>query len=450
MDQPLPTNAAAERAVLGGILLDNATMEQCLTLVEGDFFFDPNRCVHRAMLAITGRKEIVNPLTLQEELSRAGDLERVGGAAYIASLYDGIPRFSNIEPYVKLVKDASRKRQLIHFGRNVIARAFDDEEMVDAQIRQAEQDLAIIGADDGDGHWRHVGDMTAEAIRKADERSRSDRRVLDFSTGFRDLDYLTEGLERKTVLVIGAAPGMGKTGLALSMTVHMSEAPENRQEDGRPPVIGWFSMEMPNEQQAQRLLAHVARVDLKRLRSGMLNADEWRNLKKAQEEMAAWRVHFDDRAALTPRQMRAATRKLKAEQGRIDIIVVDYAQLADGERERNETREAEVAKISKGLVKIAKDYNCTVIELSQLNRALEARKDKRPTLGDLRDSGQIAQDAYILIGLYRDEVYNPETTEQNVAELIVLKQRNGPLATVKVVFLKQVMRFENAWDHLAQ
>lgn len=450
LDKPLPMNPEAEQMILGCSLLNSAVFEQALSvLTESDFFSIVNRCAYDAMAAIHSRGETIEPLTLQEELRRRGELERIGGPAFIASLFDGVPMFSNIETYVRLVKNTSRERQLIHFGAAVTARAFDGEDPVDDQLRQAEHDLALIGADRGEGHWRDVAGVAFDVMSEAEARRDSDRSVLDFSTGFRDLDYVADGLERGTLVVIGAAPGMGKTGLGLSMTTHMSQSPEN-QIDGRPPVIGWFSMEMPMKQQAQRLLASVARVDLKRLRTGYLSKDEWRRVGEAANTLAGWRVHFDDRAALSPRKMREAVRKLKHEEGRVDILIVDYLQLGDGERQKGETREAEVAKVSRSLVQIAKDYNCTVIALSQLNRELEHRTNKRPMLSDFRDSGQIAQDAYLLIGLYRDEVYHPNTDKQNIAELILLKNRNGPLCTVELVFLKQVMCFEDQYTQLAQ
>ena len=443
-EKPLPTNLEAEQMILGCSILDNNVIEQAALLAEDDFFSPSNKAVFAAILRIRGRREGVDPLTLKEELRRVGELERIGGMYYISTLFDGVPRFSNIENYVRLVRDASRERRLIHFGDSVMRRAWDGEETLDDQLRQAEQDLAAIGVERGEGHWRDAAAVAFDVMTESAKRGESDRRVLDFSTGFNDLDYVTDGLERGTVVVIGAAPGMGKTALGLSMTTHMSESPENII-NGRPPVIPWFSMEMPSKQQAQRLLASVAKVDMKRLRGGYLNKDEWRRVAEAANTIAGWRVHFDDRAALSPRKMREALRRLKAEEGRIDIVFVDYVQLGDGERQKGETRESEVAKVSRGFVQIAKDFDCTVVAFSQLNRDLEKRPNKRPMLSDFRDSGQIAQDAYLLIGLYRDEVYHPETEKQNVAELILLKNRNGPLCTVETVFLKQLMRFEGTW-----
>jgi replicative DNA helicase len=443
-EKPLPTNPEAERGILGCGLLDNNVIEQAALLAEADFFFDPNRLTFAAMLRLKARGEAIDPLTLKEELRRAGQLERVGGDYYLQSLFDGVARFSNIKNYVRLVRDTARERRLIEYGNAVMNRAWDGEATLDDQLRQAEQDLALIGSDRGEGHWRDAAAVAFDVMTEAEARGTSERRVLDFSTGFSDLDYVTDGLERGTFVVIGAAPGQGKTAFGLSMTTAMSEAPDNLI-DGRPPVIAWFSMEMPSKQQAQRLLASTARIDMKRLRSGMLQTDEWRRVAEAANKIAGWRIHFDDRAALSIRKMREGLRKLKNDEGRIDIVFVDYIQLGDGEKQKGETRENEVSRLSRGLMQIAKDFNCVVIGISQLSRELARRPNKRPVLGDFRDSGQIEQDAYLLIGLYRDQVYNPNTEKQNVAELILLKNRNGPLCTIETVFLAQVMRFEGTW-----
>ena len=443
-EKPLPPNLEAERCILGCCILDNNIVEQAAILSEREFFSNGNRAAFAAILRMKARGEGVDPLTLQEELRRAGHLEACGGAYFIQSLLDDVPRFSNIENYVRLVRDTARERRLIIYGKTVMERAFDGEDTIDEQLRQAEQDLTEIGADRGEGHWRDAAAVAFDVMSDAEKRGQSERRVLDFSTGFSDLDYATDGLERGTFVVIGAAPGMGKTGLGLSMTTHMSESPDNLV-NGRPPVIPWFSLEMPAKQQAQRLLASVARVDMKRLRSGYLNTDEWRRVAAAANKIAGWRVHFDDRAALSPRKMREALRKLKHDEGQIDVVFVDYIQLSDGEKGKSETRENEVSKISRSLMQIAKDFNCVVIAFSQLNRDLFKRTDKKPNMGDFRDSGQISQDAYLLIGLHREEFFNPNTEKQNIAELILLKNRNGPCSTVELVFLKQLMRFEDTW-----
>ena len=446
LEKPLPANLDAERAILGAVILDNETLEQAVHVLNVDDFFSPShRAIYRAMLSLWEQKLEINPITLTETLARQGDLDRVGGAAYIASLFDGVPRFSRIESYVHSVLDNSRRRQIITLGNAMVAQGLDAEQTVDEQLRFAEEGLLAASEGRGESHWSPLGAVAFDVILETEKRAESGRMILDFATGFGDLDYLTMGLERQTMVVLGAAPGMGKTAFGLSVTRQMCECLENRDEQGRPPVIAWFSMEMPKKQQAQRFLASVARVDMHRMRSAYLSTEEWRRMAAASEQIAQWRVHFDDRAGLSVRKMREAIRQLRQQEGRVDVVFVDYIQLADGERKKGESREQEVATISRGLTQLAKDYNLTVIALSQLNRDLEKRPNKRPMLSDFRDSGQIAQDAYLLLGLYRDQVYNANTEKQNIAEVIVLKQRNGALATVELVFLPQIMRFEDIW-----
>jgi replicative DNA helicase len=448
LEKPLPANLAAERMILGIILLDNAIIEQAIGMTPDEFFGEANRIIFGHMLALRARGRAIDPLTLQEELWRAGELERVGGPSYIAGLFDGVPRFSNIEEYVRLVRNTSRERQLIHFAQSVIARAFDGEVEVDEQLRVAEQGLIAIGdGDGGESHWRDIADVACEVLVESEARAASGRALLDFSTGFRDLDYLTDGFERGTLVVIGAAPKMGKTGLALSMTRLMSESKENLGADGRPPLIAWYSMEMSAKQQARRFQANIARVDFKRFRTGYLSSDEWRRVAQATQKMTEWRVRFDDRPGLSLRAMREGVRRLKIDEGQApDVIFVDYLQLANGERQRGETREQEVARISTGLTSLAKDYNLTLIALSQLNRQLFNRPDKKPHLGDFRDSGQIAQDATLIMGLHRDQVYNTETPRQNIADLLVLAARDAPIGSVELVFMSQMMAFEDKWN----
>lgn len=445
-EKPLPSNVEAERLILGVILLDNTAIEQAEErLIPGDFFLAAHRTTYDKMRALHSRGQMIDPLTLQDELRRGGELDRVGGPAYIAHLFDGVPRFSDIGNYVGLVKSAAKERRLILLGNAMMSRAFDGEMTVDEQLRLAEHDLLAINDEQTEGHWRDISGVAFDVLSDAEARAQSGRKVLDFSTGFCDLDYITDGFERQTMVAVIAAPKMGKTGFALSLTRKISEAEENRDANDRPPVIGWFSMEMSRKQQARRLLSNISGIDLRSLRAGDLTKDEWRSAALAAQRMAGWRVHFDDRAALTPRAMRAAVRRLVREEGKLDVLIVDYLQLSDGEKQKGETRENEVARISRSLLQIAKDYNCCVIVLSQLNRELFKRADKRPGIGDIRDSGQIGQDAHIVIGLHREEVYNPNTDKQNVAELILLAQREGPLGTIEVHCNPRVMRFEDLW-----
>lgn len=443
LDKPMPGNSEAERVLLGVALLDQEVFEEALhRLTPADFFLDSHGEIFRAMASLREVGMELNPVTVCEELTRFGSLARVGGPAYVASLWDGVPRYSQVTSMVDMVLTKARQRRLIRIGQKIVNNGFDDELTLDEQIEEAERGLIDVGEDRGSSSWSPLAGVTHEYLAEAEKRGQSNRPVIDFATGFHELDYMTLGLERKTMVVVAARPGMGKTQFGLSLTRNMSESSLNIV-DGRPPVISWFSMEMPKKQLAQRLVASVGGVDSRRLHMGQLNSEEWRRVWAAEEQIAQWRVHIDERVGLPIRTMREALRTLKRQEGQVDVVVVDYLQLGDGERKNNDTRATEVGNISKGLVQIAKDFDVCVVAVSQLNRAAEGRGDKRPSLNDLRESGQIEQDAYMVIGLYREEYYNPDTPDRGIAEAIILKQRNGPLGTVHLAYDGVRSRFSN-------
>ena len=440
-DKSLPGNTEAERMILGVALLDNSVFDSVIhQLTPGDFILNSHGDIFRAMVGLREVGVDINPVTLQEELLRNGSLERVGGPAYVAGLFDGCPRFSSVRSYVDIVKTKSRQRQLIRLGQKIVSTGFDDEAPLNEQLVEAERGLLDISKERGGSSWLALPRVASDYIQKVRARGAAGRPVIDYSSGFSDLDYFTLGFERRTMVVLASRPGMGKTALGLAMSKNMSESRWNIV-DGLPPVIAWFSMEMPAEQLSHRWLASVAGVDARRLQLGQLKPEEWLKIERARDQIAQWRVVIDDRVGLTPRVMRDAVRSLKQEHGKVDIVFVDYLQLGDGERQRGDSREVEVGRISRGLVSLAKDLDVCVVAIAQLNRAADTKADKRPSLNDLRESGQIEQDAYIVMGLYRDEYYNPHTDEPGVAELIILKQRNGPLATVKLMFDGSRMMF---------
>lgn len=444
-ERAMPTHIEAERFILGAIILTNDLIERCIEqrLRGDDFFLVSHRRIFAAMCNLFEDRRAIDPLTLGEQLRVSGEIDLVGGGAYLASLFDGVPRFSNIDEYTEIVINRSKLRQLIWLGDRIAGRAFSEDTSLDEQLRQAERELLGVGGSRGDSTWTNLADAGYETMLEAERRAASQRTVLDFSTGLSDLDYATLGFERGTIVVIGAAPGMGKTALALSLSRSMSRAPENVQPDGRPAVIGWFSMEMPVKQQAQRMIASLAGVNLREYRLGRLSKDQWRRVAGAIDEMHKWRLFFDDRGGLSTSQMREAGRRLKREQGSIDILMVDYVQLANGEQGKNETEATAIGKVMKGLVDFAKDFNCCVIALSQLNREHDARADHKPNLRSFKGSSWIEQAGYTIIGLHREDVYKPDSLKQNIAELILLKNRNGPLGTIETVFLPQLMRFED-------
>lgn len=439
-EKEMPRDMDAERAILGVCLLDNIQFDVASERLRTADFSASHGEIFDAMLELHSRKAEINPLTLCDELHRVGRLETVGGRAYVGQLIDGRSAFSSIDSSIDIVAKKSKARRLIRLGQKIVNTGLDGEMPIDEQLAQAESGLIDISASAGSASWQPIRGATRSYLEKVKARKESGRMISDFSTGFSDLDYFTLGLERRTMSIIAARPSMGKTALGLSMTKNMSESRWNIVE-GMPPVVAWFSMEMPSDQLANRFLASVAGVEARRLHLGQLTKDEEYKILEAEEQIGQWRVEIDDRVGLTIRQMRDALRVLRRDHGGVDVVFVDYLQLGDGDRQKGDSRETEVANISKGLMGIAKDFDVSVVALSQLNRALESKADKRPNLNDLRESGQIEQDAYLVMGLYRDKVYNPHTDEPNIAELIILKQRNGPLGTVRLFFHDQRIQF---------
>lgn len=438
LTKSLPASPEAEQMILGCVMLDNNVFEQAAHALDAEMFFLPS---HRKAFAAMSRLYLagsgIDPVTLQNELNRTGELEQVGGPVFIASLYDGVPRFSNIESYVRIVRERFQMRQLVSAGSAILNRAMDADLGVDEQLRIAERSLLDVTARDTSAHWSQIGGTAHSYLSEVELRANSPRPVVGFSTGLKDLDYMTLGLERKTVNIVAARPGVGKTAFALGLTRNITESKWNRGDDMQPPVIGWFSMEMSKEQLSRRLLASVARVDMRRLHLGDLTKEEWRRVSEAESYLATWRCFVDDRCGLSVAKMREAMRQLRQEEKGLDVLVIDYLQLGDGDGGKRFNRAEEVGAFSRGIMQMAKDYNVCVIALSQCNRMAESRggnEKGRIGLGDLRESGQLEQDAYQVWGLYRDELQNRETDKPNVMEIDVLKQRNGALGRVEVVF----------------
>jgi replicative DNA helicase len=434
-EKGLPSNLEAERSILGAILLDNSVCNQAMELMRrDDFFLDSHRRIFDKMILLSERGSSIDLITLGEDLRRAGELEHVGGAPYLSSLIDGVPRTDTIEPYVKIVKAKAILRKLITASNQIIARAFDEEDDPDVILDQAEQSIFQIAEDRVRAGFQHIGDVAQRRLEQIEQMSGRPEMITGIPTGFTDFDQMTSGLQRQDLIIIAARPSMGKTAIALNMGLN---AAKNFH------TIGIFSLEMSAEQLVSRLLCAEARVDAHRLRTGYLNREEWARLADALRRLCETKIFLDDTPGIGVLEMRAKTRRLKAEHG-LDLLIVDYMQLMSG-RGRIESRQQEVSQISRDLKILAKELNVPVIALSQLSRATETRSDHRPQLSDLRESGSIEQDADVVCFIYRDEVYNPTDENRGTAELIVGKQRNGPTGAVPLAFLKEFTRFENMW-----
>lgn len=434
-DKGLPSNVEAERSILGAILLDNAVCNQAIELLRReDFFLDSHRRIFDKMITLTERLMPIDLITLSDELRRAGEFEQIGGATYIASLIDGVPRTDTIEPYAKLVKQKSMLRKLISASQQIVSLAFEEEDDADVIIDKAEHMIFEIAEDRVRQGFQYIGDVAHRRLEQIEQMAGRPEMITGVPTGFTDFDRMTSGLQRQELVVVAARPSMGKTALALNMAQYAAK-------NGN--VVGIFSLEMSAEQLVSRLLCSEARVDAHRLRTGYLNREEWARLADALRRLCETKVYIDDSAAVSVMEMRAKCRRLKAEHG-LDMLIVDYLQLMAG-RGRIESRQQEVSQISRDLKGLAKELDVPVVALSQLSRAPEQRSEHKPQLSDLRESGAIEQDSDVVCFIYREELYNPTDENQGTAELIIGKQRNGPTGTVQLAFLKEFTRFENMW-----
>jgi replicative DNA helicase len=430
----LPHNAEAERTVLGAVLVDNAAFNSAAELLtREDFYREGHRRIFDAMADLTERSVPIDTVTLKDELTRAGTLEAIGGAAYLAGLVDGLPRLTNVEQWGRIIREKSVLRRLIQASQQISHACFEGEREAEEILDGAEKAIFDIAERRIRQGFVGIREIVKESFRTIDQLAQSKDLVTGLPTGFVDLDEKTSGLQRGDLIIVAARPAMGKTSLCLNVAQNASHRTGE--------TVGIFSLEMSKEQLVLRLLCSDARVDAHRLRTGNLNEKDWARLAKAYAELSTSKLFIDDSATLTPLEIRAKCRRLKAEHG-LGLIIVDYLQLVSGAG-RVENRQQEIASISRSLKGLAKELEMPVIALSQLSRAPEARTEKRPQLSDLRESGSIEQDADIVIFIFREEEYKPTDENRGIAELIIGKQRNGPTGTVKLAFLKEYTRFEN-------
>lgn len=441
LERGLPFNPDAERMILGCLILDNGLIDQVVEkLVPTDFLSPSNRRIFEAILKLEGESRGFDLLLIQTDLNNSADLERVGGPAYIASLFDGCPRFSDIRSYVDLVEDCAIRRKQITAGDIAIKAAYDFSEPAQAQLNHAQKVLCDIQSQSTAAQWSTSGDLAYQAICRIEERTQNGRLITGIATGFTDFDYMTCGLQPSELYVIGGRPKMGKTAWVASLLTNAAEDEANRR-GGKPPVCAFFSLEMGKDLMTERMQAGLARVDLTRIKSGMVNKEDMRRLSEAADRMAFMNIEIDDSAKQTPMMIRAKLRQLKQRRGGLDLVIVDYLQMVQPDT-RSESLVREVSEVTRGLKAIAKDFKVPVVALASLSRKCEERSDKRPVPSDLRESGNIESDADLIAFIYRDFVYNPNA-EPNLAELIVRAQRNGPTGTVNLVFRGGISRFDS-------
>ncbi len=437
LEKPLPSSPESERVILGGILLDNTLVSQAIELLKQEDFYSPlHRRVFKAMISLFERGEKIDPILIGEELKKEGQLENIGGIATVTNLTFGLPHFSDIESYAKVVKGKAVLRNLVKVCNQITSEALAEEDEAEMILDHAEQAIFALADERAKQGFSHVKPIAETVLLKVQEFAKRESHALTgLATGFRELDAMTSGLQRTDLIIVAARPSMGKTALCLNIAQHAAI------HEGA--VVAFFSLEMSKEQLVMRMLASEARVDAHRFRNGFLTRDEWGRLAESIGVLSEAKLFIDDTAGISPLEMRAKARRLVAEQKRLDLIVVDYMQLMSGSGKRNENRQQEVSQISRELKGLAKELNVPLIALSQLSRAPEVRNPPRPQMSDLRESGSIEQDADLVTFIYRDEYYKPSEENQGIAELLISKQRNGPTGSVKMAFLKEFTRFEN-------
>ncbi len=440
LEKVLPNNLEAERSVLGAILLDDsASMAVFENLKAQDFYLESHRRIFEKMLLLLNSSRPIDLVTLKEELHRSGELESVGGAAYIAGLTDGLPRALNIEFYAAIVREKSTLRRLIQISNETMARSYRDEDPAGEILQQMERAVFDIANQQFRTGFSPVFPIVSSVFKEIEELSNRKMPVTGLGTGFADLDRMTAGLHGSDLVIIAARPGLGKTSLCLNIAENV--AIEQRKS------VGIFSLEMSKEQLVKRLLCSQARIDAHRVNTGFLNKEDWNNLNRASGDLSETRIFIDDTASATVTELRSKSRRLSMEHG-LDLLIVDYLQLMSGSGPRYENRTQEISQISRGLKGLAKELGIPVIAVSQLSRAIESRtgEHRKPQLSDLRESGSIEQDADVVLFIYREEVVHPTEDNSGLAELIIGKQRNGPTGSIPLAFSKQFTRFDSLYQ----
>ena len=435
-----PHSIEAESSVLGGLLLDNAAWDRVGDLlVDGDFYRHEHQLVYASIGALVNASKPADVITVFEHLQNQGQAEAVGGLAYLNSLAQYVPSASNIRRYAEIVRERSILRKLVTASDDIATAAFNPKgRAVDKILDEAEQKIFNIGEEGSrmKQGFQSMDTLVVQLLDRVQEMADNPNDITGVPTGFHDLDRMTSGLQPGDLVVLAARPSMGKTAFAINIAEHVAL------NEGLPVAV--FSMEMGAAQLAVRIVGSIGRVDQGHLRTGKLTDEEWPRLTEAIERLRTVSLHIDETPGLTPSELRANARRLARQCGKLGLIVVDYLQLMSGSGGSDgDNRATELGEISRGLKMLAKELQCPVIALSQLNRGVEQRTDKRPMMSDLRESGAIEQDADIIMFIYRDDYYNKDSKDPGVAEIIIGKQRNGPTGTVRLAFLKPLTRFES-------
>ena len=435
-----PHSVEAEQSVLGGLLLDNLAWDRAGDLLtDSDFYRHEHRLIYAAIGVLVGQSKPADVITVFEQLQGLGKAQDVGGLAYLNALAQSVPSAANMRRYAEIVRERSILRKLIAASDDIATSAFNPGgRQVSTVLDEAESKIFQIGEEGSRQKqgFQGINQLVVELIDRVQElHDNGAEEVTGVRTGFYDLDRITAGLQKGDLIVLAARPSMGKTAFALNIAEHVAV------QEGLPVLV--FSMEMGASQLALRLVGSLGRINQQNLRTGRLDSGEWERLTDAVERLSQVQLYIDETAALTSSELRARARRMARQFGTLGLIVIDYLQLMSGSSGSDENRATEIGEISRGLKALAKELQCPVIALSQLNRSVESRTDKRPMMSDLRESGAIEQDADIIMFIYRDDYYNKDSKEPGVTEIVIGKQRNGPVGTVKLAFIKPLTRFEN-------
>ncbi len=433
-----PHSVEAEQSVLGGLMLDDSSWDKISDVItETDFYRQDHRVIFKAIAKLADDSQPRDAITVSEQLEVGGKQEAAGGLAYLSELAKNTPSAANIKAYAEIVRERSVLRQLISATNEIAEKAYEPEGMNSNEILDEAERKVFLIAESGpkQGGPEKVNPIIAKTLRRIDEMFHSDGGITGVTTGFVDLDDRTSGLQKSDLIIVAGRPSMGKTTFAMNLV-------ENALLKTELPVLV-FSMEMPSDSIVMRMLSSLGRIDQTKIRNGKLDEEDWPRLTSAVNMLKNKPLFIDDTAALSPTELRSRARRVAREnKGKLGMIMVDYLQLMRVPG-ASEGRTAEISEISRGLKALAKEMECPVVALSQLNRSLEQRPNKRPVNSDLRESGAIEQDADLIIFIYRDEVYNEESPDKGIAEIIIGKQRNGPIGTVRLAFLGKYTKFED-------
>lgn len=434
-----PHSIEAEQSVLGGLMLNNDAWDLIADKIKASDFYRPNhQAIFEVMSDLANDAQPLDVVTLSEALQTRGAIERSGGNAYLAELVESTPAVSNIEAYAEIIRERSTLRQLIGAANKIAESAFVPEGRPSAEIVDAAEQAVFRISEDhlNEGGAQDIKTLLSSAVERIEKLFSSSNPITGLATGFEDLDKKTAGLQSSDLVIIAGRPSMGKTALAVNIAEH---AVMQGEQDG---AVLVFSMEQPADQLVMRILSSLGRIDQTRMRTGAMHDDDWPRFSTAVSQLRDKPLYIDDTPSLTPNDIRTRARRVARQAKGLKLIVVDYIQLMRTSA-KVENRVQEITEISRSLKAIAKEMRCPVVALSQLNRSVESRENKRPYMADLRESGAIEQDADVILFIYRDEVYNPDSEDKGLAEILIGKQRNGPIGMVKLTFVGNLTKFES-------